>query len=84
VFPGGDLVDEDLLVGYTAVETLKRWNAEVALGEIEPIALFGRVVPFEASNPVAGFGSQERLVERSLLWMLRLSRTGTMTLALLK
>ena len=46
VRPGGDLVDE--LVGYAAVEALGRSNAQFGLGEIEPAAVFWRVVPFEA------------------------------------
>ena len=35
------------------------------LGEIEPAAVFGRVVPFEALDQPPGFGGRERLVEGS-------------------
>ena len=45
--PGGDLVDEDLLVRDAAVETLRRENGEFGFRHIEPTAVLWRVMPFE-------------------------------------
>jgi hypothetical protein len=42
VLPGG------LFVGNTAIEALRRKDAEFRLGQIEPAAVFWSVVPFEA------------------------------------
>jgi hypothetical protein len=47
VFPGGDLVDEGLLVGDTTVETLGGEDAKLGFRQIEPTAVLGRVVPYE-------------------------------------
>ena len=40
-FPCGDLVDEDLLVGDAAVETLRRENGKFGFRHIEPTAVLG-------------------------------------------
>jgi hypothetical protein len=48
VLPGGDFVDEGLFIRDTAVETLGGEDAEFGFGEVEPTAVLGRVVPFEA------------------------------------
>ena len=63
LFPGGDLVGKDLLVGYAAVETLGRQDGELELGQIEPAAVFRRVMPFEPLDEPPGFGGREGLVE---------------------
>jgi hypothetical protein len=54
--PGGDFLDESLLVGDAAVEALGRQNAEFRLRQIEPAALLWGVVPFEALDQPPGFG----------------------------
>ena len=56
VLPCGDFVGEDLLVGDAAVQTLGRENAELGFGHIEPAAVLGRVVPFEALDEPARLG----------------------------
>ena len=63
VLPGGDFVDEGLLVGDAAVETLGGEDAEFGFRQIEPTAVLGRVVPFEALDQPSGFGGREGLVE---------------------
>jgi hypothetical protein len=45
--PCGDLVDEDLLVGDAAVETLRRENGKFGFRHIEPTAVLWRVMPLE-------------------------------------
>jgi len=57
VLPGFDFVDEGLFVGDAAVEALRRKDAEFGLRQIEPAAVFWRVVPFEALDQSAGFGA---------------------------
>src|SRR5258708_37942879 len=64
--PGLDFVDEDLFVGDAAVEGLRRKDAEFGLREIEPAAVFWRVVPFEALDQAAGFWGRERFIKGSL------------------
>ena len=48
VLPGGDFLDEGLLVGDTSIETLARQDAEFGFSHVEPAAVFWSVVPFEA------------------------------------
>jgi len=64
-FPGGDFVNQRLLVGNAAVEALRGQDAEFGFGEVEPTAVLGSVVPFEALREAAGFGGRKRLVQRS-------------------
>jgi glc operon protein GlcG len=56
VLPCGDFVGEDLLVGDAAIQTLRRENAAFGFGHVEPAAVLGRVVPFEALDEPAGLG----------------------------
>ena len=63
VLPGGDLVDEGLFVGDTAVEALGRQNDEFGLRQIEPAAMLWSVVPFEALDQPPGFGGSKGFVE---------------------
>jgi hypothetical protein len=67
VLPCGDFVDEDLLVGDAAIQTLRRENAEFGLGHVEPAAVLGRVVPFEALDEPAGLGRGKGLIKRGWL-----------------
>jgi hypothetical protein len=70
MFPGGDFVDEGLLVGDAAVEALS--GEDTALG-------FRRIPPDRASCRALAAGTA--LSSDALLWMLRLSWTSTMVLA---
>src|SRR5260370_23566301 len=66
VLPGFDFVDEGLFVGDAAVEALRRKDAEFGLRQIEPAAVFWRVVPFEALDQSAGFGGRESFIKGNL------------------
>ncbi len=55
VLPGGDFLDEGLLVGNPAVEALGRQDAEFGLRQIKPTAMLWSVVPFEALDQPPGF-----------------------------
>ena len=58
VVPCGDFAGEDLLVGDAAIQTLRGENAEFGFGQVEPTAVLGRVVPFEAlDEPVRASGA---------------------------
>ena len=63
VLPGGDFVDDGLFVGDTAIEALRRKDAEFGLRQIEPAAVLWRVMPFEALDQPPGFGGRKGLVE---------------------
>ena len=63
VLPCGDFVGEDLLVGDAAIQTLRRENAEFGFGHVEPTAVLGRVMPFEALDEPARLGGGEGFVE---------------------
>ena len=63
VFPGGDFVDEGLFVRDAAIEALGGQDAEFRFGEVEPAAMFGRVVPFEALDQPPGFGGWKGFVK---------------------
>ena len=56
----------DLLVGDAAIEALRGQDGQLGFGEIEPRAVLGGVVPFEAFDQAAGFGGGKGLVERRL------------------
>src|SRR5271169_172905 len=64
VLPCGDFVGEDLLVGDAAIQTLRREHAEFGFGHVEPTAVLGRVVPFEALDEPARLSGGEGFVER--------------------
>jgi hypothetical protein len=66
VLPGCDFLDQGLLVGNAPVEALGRQDAEFGFGEIEPTAVPGRVVPFEALDQPPGLGGWKSFVKRSL------------------
>ena len=63
VLPGGDFLDEGLLVGDPAVEALGRQDAEFGFRQIEPAAVLWGVVPFEALDQAPGFGGRKGFVE---------------------
>ena len=54
VLPCVDFAGEDFLVGDAAVQTLGRENAELGFGQVEPAAVLGRVMPFEALDEPTG------------------------------
>src|SRR5260370_30440452 len=67
VLPCGDFVGEDLLVGDAAIQTLRRDNAEFGFGHVEPTAVLGGVMPFEALDEPARLGRGKGLLERGWL-----------------
>src|SRR5277367_701296 len=67
VLPCIDFADEESSVGNAAVQTLGRENAELGFGHVEPAAVLGRVMPFEALDELAGLRSGEGFVERGWL-----------------
>ena len=52
--PGGDLLDEGLLVGDAAIEALGRKDAKLGFRQIEPTAVLRCVVPFEPLDQPSG------------------------------
>jgi hypothetical protein len=62
--PGGDLVDEDRLVGDASIEALRGEDAEFGFGQVEPGAMFGRVAPLEALDQPPRLGGGKGLVKR--------------------
>ena len=67
VLPCVDFAGEDFLVGDAAVQTLGRENAELGFGHVEPAAVLGRVMPFEALDEPAGLGRGKGLIKRGWL-----------------
>ena len=59
-FPGGGFVDQSLLVGDAAIETLGREDGEFGFGHVEPASVLGRVAPFEPSDEAARFRRRGR------------------------
>ena len=64
LFPGGDFVDQGLLVGDAAIKALRREDGEFGFGHVEPTSVLGRVMPFEPFNEAARFCGGEGFVER--------------------
>ena len=64
VLPCVDFVGKDLFVGDTAIQTLRSEHAELGFGHVEPTAVLGSVVPFEALDEPARLGGGEGFVER--------------------
>ena len=67
VLPCVDFVGEDWLVGDAAIQTLRGENAEFGFGHVEPTAVLGGVVPFEALDEPARLGRGKGLIERGWL-----------------
>ena len=67
VLPCVHLVGQDFLVGDAAIQTLRREHAEFGFSHVEPAAVLGRVMPFEALDEAARLGSREGFVERGWL-----------------
>ena len=63
VFPCGDLFDESLFIGDAAIETLSGEDAKFGFGEVEPTAVLGRVMPFEALDQPSCFGGCKGFVK---------------------
>ena len=66
VFPGGDIVNQRPFVGNAAAEALRGQGAEFGFAEVEPTAVLGSVVPFEALRQAARLGGRKGFVKRSL------------------
>ena len=56
---GGDFIGQGLFVRNAPIEALGRQDAEFGFGEVEPAAVLGRVVPFEALDQPSGFGRRK-------------------------
>src|SRR3954452_9250270 len=67
VLPCADFVGEDFLVGDAAMQTLRRQHGEFGFGHVEPTAVLGRVMPFEAFDEPARLGRRKGLIERGWL-----------------
>ena len=65
MLPGGDLVDQGLLVRDAAVEALGLRTPSSNSARSSQLQCFG-VVPFEAFDQPAGFGGREGFIKRSL------------------
>ena len=62
--PGVDLTGEHLGIRNAPVEALAGEDSQLRLGEVQPAAMLGRVMPLEALDPAACLGRLESLVER--------------------
>lgn len=63
VLPGVDFALEGGLIGDAPVEALARQDCELGLGQIEPAAMLGREVPFEALDEPPRLRGRECFVE---------------------
>ena len=63
ILPGGDFLDQELLVGDRSIETLRRQDAELGFSHIQPTSVFGRVVPLEPFDEPAGLGGGKGFIE---------------------
>jgi hypothetical protein len=54
VLPGGDFLDQALLVGNAPVEALRGQDRQFGFGEIEPTAVLWGVVPLCAAENYEG------------------------------
>ena len=61
--PGGDLVADCLLVGDSAVETLRGEDAEFGYGQVDQFPSWA-CMPFEALDQTPGLGGGKGFVER--------------------
>src|SRR5262245_25952538 len=61
--PGGNLALEAAPVRDTPIETLIGQDSKLGLGHVEPAAVLGRVVPFEALDEAPCLQCRECLVE---------------------
>ena len=64
ILPCVDFVGEDWLVGDAAIQTLRREHAEFGFCHVEPAAVLGRIMPFEALDEPARLGRGKGLIER--------------------
>ena len=58
--PSDDFVDEHLLIGNTAVETLRGEDAQFGLSQVEPTAVLRGIVPLEAFDEARRLGKPGR------------------------
>ena len=61
--PGTDFVRQCVPITDALVQALHRQDREFALGDIEPTAMFGCVVPFEAGSQSMRFRRRKVLIE---------------------
>ena len=67
VLPSSGFAGEHFLIGDTAIQTLRRENAGCESGHIEPTAVLGGVMPFEALDEPASLRRGKCLIERCWL-----------------
>ena len=61
--PSGDLVFEGWPVAQAPIETLLSQGAQLNLGDVEPTAVFGRVMKLQAPGQAPSFWGREGLIE---------------------
>src|SRR5262245_22411839 len=61
--PGANLTLESSQVRYTPIETLSGQDSKLGLSHVEPAAVLGRVVPFEALDEAPCLQRRKCLVE---------------------
>ena len=61
--PGGDLAAHGLDIAEAPAQALAHHHVDLDLGHVEPTAVFGRVVPFEALDQLPGFGRRKGLIK---------------------
>jgi hypothetical protein len=61
--PGGDFLDQGLLVGDAPIEALRRHDAKFGLSHVQPASVLGRVVPLEPLDKPTRLGGGESFIE---------------------
>ncbi len=64
ILPCADLVGEGSLIVDAAIQTLRREHAEFGFGHIEPTAVLGSVMPFEALDEPPRFDGGKSFIKR--------------------
>ena len=77
LLPGGEFGVEDREIIDAPVKALAGERGELDLGDVEPGAVFGGVVDFQALCQREGLVGLERLIGEPTVWVLRLSITST-------
>src|SRR5215471_19371285 len=61
--PSSDLALEEPFVGHPTIEALGRENTQFGFRQVEPAAMFGRVMPFEPRDQAARLIGRESCVK---------------------
>ena len=78
LLPGRHLGPEGLLIRHPPIQTLTTQGTELDLGDVEPTAVFGRVVDLQRVQQPLGLQGRKRLGQGSGVCVLRLSMTSTL------